>query len=51
MQRRFSSYIVAESNVYDDRFITQYAVGKDGLFEAERIKKEIADWEHDLWEY
>jgi gliding motility associated protien GldN len=51
MQRRFSSYIVAESNVYDDRFITQYAVGIDGLFEAERIKKEIADWEHDLWEY
>jgi gliding motility associated protien GldN len=51
MQRRFSSYVVAESNVYNDRSIVDYTVGKDGLFEAERIKKEIFDFEHDLWEY
>jgi gliding motility associated protien GldN len=51
MQRRFDSYIIAESNVYNDRFISEYALGKDALFEAERIKKEIFNFEHDLWEY
>lgn len=51
MQRRFSSYIYAESNVYNDRFISQYTIGKDAMFEAERIKREVADFEHDLWEY
>jgi len=51
MQRRFGSYIYASSNVYDDRVISSYTVGKDAMFEAERIKKEIADQEHDLWEY
>ena len=51
MQRRFSSYIVAESNVYNDRFISDYSVGKDAMFEAERVKKEIQDFESDLWEY
>jgi gliding motility associated protien GldN len=51
MQRRFGSYIYAASNVYNDRVITDYTTGKDAMFEAERIKKEIADQEHDLWEY
>jgi len=51
MQRRFGSYIYASSNVYNDRVITDYTTGKDAMFEAERIKKEIADQEHDLWEY
>jgi gliding motility associated protien GldN len=51
MQRRFSSYISAESNVYNDRPINLYTIGKDAMFEAERIKKEMADFEHDLWEY
>jgi gliding motility associated protien GldN len=51
MQRRFSSYVVAESNVYGDRFISEYTVGKDAMFEAERVKKYIQDFEHDLWEY
>lgn len=51
MQRRFSSYILAESNVYNDRFINQYTVGKDAMFEAERIKSDIFNFEHDLWEY
>ena len=51
MQRRFDSYIISESNVYDDRGIIEYAVGKDAMFEAERIKKEMFNWEHDLWEY
>jgi gliding motility associated protien GldN len=51
MQRRFDSYIISESNVYDDRNIVEYATGKDAMFEAERIKREMFNWEHDLWEY
>lgn len=51
MQRRFGSIIVGESNVYDDRRISEYQVGKYALFEAERIKNELFNFEHDLWEY
>jgi gliding motility associated protien GldN len=51
MQRKFDSYIIAESNVYDDRNIVEYATGKDAMFEAERIKRDIFNFEHDLWEY
>jgi gliding motility associated protien GldN len=51
MQRRFSSYLLGESNVYDDRKINDYLVGKPALFEAERIKNELFNIEHDLWEY
>jgi gliding motility associated protien GldN len=51
LQRRFNGYIVAESNVYDDRSINQYKMGPAQIFEADRIKNEIFDWEQDLWEY
>ncbi len=51
MQRRFSSYIFGESNVYNDRYINEYTIGKPSLFEADRIKTELFDLEHDLWEY
>jgi gliding motility associated protien GldN len=51
MQRRFGSVISGESNVYNDRRISQYQVGKYSLFEAERIKTELFNFEHDLWEY
>jgi len=51
MQRRFGSVIYGESNVYDDRQINDYTVGKYTLFEAERIKTELFNLEHDLWEY
>jgi gliding motility associated protien GldN len=51
MQRRFGSIIWGESNVYDDRKINEYTVGKAGLFEAERLKGELFNIEHDLWEY
>jgi gliding motility associated protien GldN len=51
MQRTFSSYIQAESNVYNDRNISSYLVGKPALYEAERIKTELFNFEHDLWEY
>ncbi|MBN2764205.1 MAG: hypothetical protein JXR41_14020, partial [Bacteroidales bacterium] len=51
MQRRFNSYIFAESNVYDNRWINSYAIGEDALLEAEKIKDWLFNIEHDLWEY
>jgi gliding motility associated protien GldN len=51
MQRRFGSVIIGESNVYNDRYIQDYQTGKYTLFEAERIKTELFNFEHDLWEY
>jgi gliding motility associated protien GldN len=51
MQRRFASYIIGISNVYEDRRIPQYLTGRDAMFEAERLKTEIFNFEHDLWEY
>lgn len=50
-QRRFSSYIVRETNVYDNREIVNYMNGINTLLEAEQIKKKIFEEEHDLWEY
>lgn len=49
-KRFFSSRIVKESNKYD-RFIRDYKEGIDALLEAEKIKEEIFNLEHDLWEY
>ena len=49
-KRIFDSYIIKEENVYD-RPINNYAQGIDALLESERIKKEIFNWEHDLWSY
>lgn len=50
-QRRFSSYIYKISNVHDNRNINEYAKGMDAMFEAERAKYELFEFEHDLWEY
>ena len=50
-QRRFSSFIVRETNVYDNREITGYMQGINKLLEAEKVKKELFEMEHDLWEY
>lgn len=49
-KRLFSSYIFKESNVYDRR-IEEYRQGMDALVEADRIKNEITNFEHDMWEY
>jgi len=51
MQRRFSSTIIAESNEFGNRMLTDYKVGQDILLEAERIKNDLFIMEHDLWEY
>lgn len=50
-KRMFSSYIVGESNAYNNRLILDYTVGLEALVEAERIKESIFDYEQDLWEY
>lgn len=49
-KRMFSSYIMKESNALDRR-IEDYRQGMDALLEAERIKTDITNMEHDLWEY
>jgi len=49
-KRQFGSYIVKKSNVYN-RTIDQYKKGLDALLEAEELKKEIFEMEHDLWSY
>lgn len=49
-KRQFTSYIIKESNPYD-RFIAEYKVGLDALLEAESIKKDIFDYEQNMWHY
>ncbi len=51
LQRRFDGFILAESNVYDNRMVNEYELGKNALLESERIKQVIFDFEQDLWEY
>lgn len=50
IKRIFASYIVKESNPEDLR-IKDYAVGIDKLYESERVKKALMDFEHDLWSF
>lgn len=48
--RYFASYIYKESNVYD-RKVSDYLTGVDVLMESEKIKNDIFNMEHDLWQY
>ena len=48
--RFFSSYIYKESNVLNRR-LQDYLSGVDLLLEADKIKSEIFNFEHDLWSY
>lgn len=48
--RQFNSTITKVSNVYD-RNIVQYQNGIDALLESERIKADLFDFEHDLWNF
>ncbi len=47
-QRRFSSYIFKESNVHDRRLQT-YLTSVDLLLEADKIKQDVFNYEHDFW--
>jgi len=49
-KRLFNSYILKRSNVYD-RYSIDYLVGIDLLLEADQIKEEIFNMEHDLWHF
>lgn len=51
LQRRFSGYILGESNVYNNRMISEYEQGRAALLESDRIKQSIFNMEQDLWEY
>ncbi len=51
LKRFFTSRIIQESNVYDNRTISSYATGMDAILESDRIKNEIFDKEQNLWEY
>jgi gliding motility associated protien GldN len=50
ISRRFSSYIYKEDNLYGDRPISSYKdKGLQSILESQRIKKEILDFEQDMW--
>jgi gliding motility associated protien GldN len=50
VSRRFSSFIYKEDNLYGDRAIKDYKnPGLESILESERIKKEILDFEQDMW--
>lgn len=34
-----------------DRYIMQYASGKDAILESDRINQDVLEFEHDLWSY
>ncbi|MBO7132872.1 MAG: gliding motility protein GldN [Bacteroidales bacterium] len=51
LQRRFSSFIVAETNNYDNRLISDYLIGIEAIREGERIQNDLFLMEHDMWEY
>lgn len=48
--RFFSSYIYKEANEFDRR-LQDYLQGIDLLREADKIKQQIFNFEHDLWSY
>src|SRR5690606_11203362 len=51
IKRLFSSYIVKQSNPDDFRIKDYVDNGLDRLYEAQRIKKTLVDFEQDLWSY
>jgi len=42
---------VKESNVYNNRAISQYLTGRDAMLESKKIEQKIFNYEQDLWEY
>lgn len=50
-QRLFSSVVYKEDNVRDERIKDVWENSIDQLYESERIKEKIFNFEHDLWEY
>jgi len=48
-KRQFNSYIKKESNIYN-RNISDYTSGVDALIESEKIKQDVLEFEHDVWD-
>ena len=51
IRRLFSSYIVKESNPGDNKIRDIITDPRERLYESERIKKSVLDYEQGLWEY
>ena len=51
IKRYFGSYIYREANVYNNRTIEEYTAGMEAMMESERIKEEMFNMEHDMWEF
>ena len=51
IKRLFTSYIVKQSNPEDLRIKDYISDDLDKLYESERIKKTLMDYEQDLWSY
>lgn len=51
IRRLFSSYIVKESNPGDNKIRDIITNPRERLYESERIKKSVLDYEQGLWEY
>jgi gliding motility associated protien GldN len=51
IKRFFSSYIIKESNVFNNRDISAYVTGRDAMLESKRVEDQIFNFEQDLWEY
>ena len=51
VKRLFNSYVVKESNIYNNRFISSYLSGREAMLESKRIENEIFNFEQDLWAY
>ena len=51
IRRLFSSYIVKESNPGDNKLRDIITDPRQRLYESERIKKSVLDYEQGLWEY
>ncbi|MEY4286961.1 MAG: hypothetical protein RL511_1047 [Bacteroidota bacterium] len=49
-KRKFSSTIYRVSDKFN-REIEEYKYGVDALYEAEKAKEKIRDWEHNLWHF
>jgi len=51
-KRKFNAVIKAEGNALNDRKINEYILyGLDQVLESERIKDQIRNYEHELWEF
>jgi gliding motility associated protien GldN len=49
--RFFSSYIVKESNPFDNTFNAMGLQGTDALYEGQRVSEDLFNKEHDMWVY